>query len=192
MVSVQREKELTKVSLHRMFIYAPTNIMDALACYIVGRQKMISPDVRRFIDIELRRLNYQVNPKRLDVYGEAYHLQQIFDALQQEYFGRPLPLYVTWYGDANKKYRSGINLGLYSDPLKLIKIHRVLDSIDVPESVVRFVLYHEMLHYLHPPIVTDSGRSILHTPDFKKSEKQFREYRKATNWINKQKHHFFI
>ncbi len=43
MLSVRWEPECAKVSLHRMFLEAPENVMQALACYIRGEHKILAP-----------------------------------------------------------------------------------------------------------------------------------------------------
>ncbi len=43
MLSVKWEPDCTKVSLHRMFLEAPSNMMQALTCYIKGEHKNLSP-----------------------------------------------------------------------------------------------------------------------------------------------------
>ena len=58
MLSVKWEQHQTKVSLHRIFLDAPPRVMDALACYIWRKHKVIDPLVKKFIETKLPKLNY--------------------------------------------------------------------------------------------------------------------------------------
>jgi predicted metal-dependent hydrolase len=55
----------------------------------------------------------------------------------------------------------------------------LLDSEVAPEVIVRFVLFHEMLH-LRYPTEHRGARRCVHTKDFKLAEKRFEEYENAT------------
>jgi predicted metal-dependent hydrolase len=63
-----------------------------------------------------------------------------------------------------------------------IVISRTLDSQDVPEFVVGFVLYHEMLHVKHPVRVVNGRRSI-HSAAFRADEKLFPQYQLAQEYL---------
>ena len=58
MLSVKWEPDHAKVSLHRMFLEAPRNVMDALVCYIKQEDKNIDRTVKAFIEDKLKDLNY--------------------------------------------------------------------------------------------------------------------------------------
>lgn len=58
MLSIKWEPDGTKVSLHRIFLEAPTNVMDALACHLRHRDHIIGPTVKAFIEENLRNLDY--------------------------------------------------------------------------------------------------------------------------------------
>lgn len=191
MVSVRWEPDYARVSLHRMFLQAPENVMDALACYIRGKQK-ISPALKVFIDYQLGQLDYsyQLNKGNLKPQGEVYHLLPLYRQINQEYFDGELNLQISWYGQPGRLRRSA-NLGLYTDPLKLVKIHRLLDDRRVPLFVVEFVVYHEMLHHVYPPEIDRRGRTIIHTKAFKEQEKRFTYFQEAEEWIKVNRHLFF-
>ena len=58
MLSVKWEPDCTKVSLHRMFLQAPQNVMQALACYLRGEHKKIAPSIKAYIEDNLQKLDY--------------------------------------------------------------------------------------------------------------------------------------
>jgi hypothetical protein len=54
----------------------------------------------------------------------------------------------------------------------------------VPEFLVEFVLYHEMLHMKHQPRLVN-GRRVYHTAAFRADEKRFARYEQALEWIDR-------
>jgi len=58
-----------------------------------------------------------------------------------------------------------------------------LDAPDVPEVVVDFVMYHELLHKLLGVTVTN-GRCNVHTPEFRAAERRFLQYDQVHAFIS--------
>lgn len=193
MLSVKWESHCTKVSLHRMFLQAPTNIMEALACYIKKKNEKMSPYIRTFIDENVKKLDYShlIDSTLLSVEGNVYQLDQLFDEVNREYFSGELPLRITWFGHINQRNRSRITFGLYHDPLKLIKIHRMLDDSSYPEYLVKFVIYHEMLHYVCPAYRDARGIHRIHSKEFKLKEKEFKQYHHVQKWLKENRERLF-
>lgn len=185
MLSVKWEPDYTKVSLHRMFLEAPKNVMDELACYLRQEYESLTPTLKAFIESGLRKLDYShlIDPKKLSIEGEVYNLKHIYNNLNEEYFTNNLNLNITWFGKSTQKNRSQVTFGLYYDPLKLIKVNRLLDSSFFPDYVISYVIYHEMLHEVCPAYVDEKGTYRIHNKEFKERENEFRYYRKAQNWI---------
>jgi len=193
MLSVRWEPNCTKVSLHRMFLRAPKNVMEALACYLKRSNKIIPANVQSFIEENFKKLDYSytIDPKTLSTQGKVYNLRSLYKALNKEYFNDRLKLSITWFGNTNKRFRTRITFGLYHDSLKLIKIHRLLDNPAIPEYVIAYVIYHEMLHHECPSYRDVRGFQRIHSKEFKEREAQFRYYDLAQRWIKaNQKHHF--
>lgn len=185
MLSVRWESDLTSVSLHRMFLQAPSNVMQALACYLKGENRHLSPTVKAFIEHNVQYLDYShsLDPNDLHVVGRVYHLQSLYDSLNAEYFNNSLRLLVTWFELPKHKQRNKITLGLYQDPLRLVKINRLLDHLEVPPYLISFVMYHEMLHAVSRPYVDKTGTNRIHSKEFKQLEERFRYYEQAKRWI---------
>ena len=72
-------------------------------------------------------------------------------------------------------------LGSYSERSHTIRINPVLDKRTVPCYVVAYVVYHEMLHAAMG-ISRHGGRRIVHSREFRRKEKLFKEYEKAMAW----------
>lgn len=185
MLSVRWEPDYTRVSLHRMFLQAPGNVMEALACYLKGEEKSLSPSIKQFIEENIRHVDYSrtLDRKRLFAQGKVYDLAQLFTELNEEYFDKRLQLLITWFIQPKAKVRSKVNLGLYQDTLRLIKINSILDSREVPRVVLKFVVYHEMLHAVSPPYVDEQGTNRIHSKEFKLLERRFKQYEEAKQWI---------
>lgn len=194
MLSVKWEPDCAKVSLHRIFLQAPQNVMDALACYLRRDEPKIGKTVKAFIETSLKTLDYshQLDPKKLCSQGNVYDLKQIYDKLNSEYFDSKLGLYITWFGKHAQRARSRVTFGLYHDPLKLIKVSRMLDSPSFPDYFVSYVVYHEMVHNVCPSYFDKRGMHQIHSKEFKERERQFRYYDKAQQWIKDNQESFFL
>ncbi len=194
MLSVKWEPDCTKVSLHRIFLGAPKNVMDALVCYLRREEETIAPTVKAFIEDNLKQLDYscQIDSGKLFSQGNFYNLQQIFDELNKEYFDDKINLRITWFGKSVQRNRSRIIFGLYHHPLRLIKINRLLDSPSYPDYLVSYVVYHEMVHHICPAYFDTRGQHHIHNKEFKKKEARFKYYDLAQSWIKRNQANFFL
>ena len=168
MLSVRWEAVI-KVSLHRMFLQAPQNIMQALAWYLKGKDKKMAPSIKAYIEDNLRQLDYshELNHSELNSRGYYYDLQEIYNSLNHQYFDQSLGLQITWFGEREPRRRRRLTLGLYYDHFRLIKINRLLDSEHCPPYFVASIVYHEMLHHLYPAYVDERGFKHAHGRVFK-------------------------
>ncbi len=66
-----------------------------------------------------------------------------------------------------------------------VVISQVLDDPQVPEFVLDYVLYHELLHILHPVKMGSATKRIVHSAVFKRDERRFPRWKEADAWINK-------
>jgi hypothetical protein len=112
--------------------------------------------------------------------GEIYDLDKIFENMNLIYFQNAVPKPVlTW--STRKTYRI---LGHHDAAHKTIVISRSLDRKKVPHYVVEYVVFHEMLHILHPT-THRNGRRYNHTPAFRLDEKKFAFFDEAERWIGR-------
>jgi len=193
LLSVKWEPSHTRVSIHKMFLDAPQNVMDALACYIRREHSSVSTEIRAFIESSLPKYDYSylLNQNQLVHKGSVYDLKAIYEKLNSMYFKNSLSLHITWFGNSFIKNRVRCTLGLYYDSLKLIKIHRRLDDPIVPLYVVEFVVFHEMAHAVCPSYIDERGMHRSHGSEFKRVEKSFWAYKEAESWIKKHQMNFF-
>ena len=66
----------------------------------------------------------------------------------------------------------------------MIRINPQLDAKKVPSYYMEFLVYHEMLH-ADIGIKNKNNRRIVHSGEFKKREKEFKQYEKAIEWEKK-------
>ncbi|MEK6975525.1 MAG: hypothetical protein AABY18_04190 [Candidatus Thermoplasmatota archaeon] len=66
-----------------------------------------------------------------------------------------------------------------------VVISQVLDDPKVPEFVLDYVLYHELLHILHPVKMGSGSKRIVHSAAFKRDERKFPGWKEADAWINR-------
>ena len=71
-----------------------------------------------------------------------------------------------------------IRFGSYSALHNLIRIHPLLDCLDIPDYFVEYIVYHEVLHALCPPISRGCRKSV-HTAEFRVRERRFALYEDA-------------
>lgn len=187
MLSVRWDGTVARVSLHRLFLDAPPTVMDQLACYIGGEATQLPYLVRRYMDEAIEQLDYsdRVDIKRLKTQGTYYDLLLLYEEVSHSQFGHRLPLHISWFGQKGRARPSAHRtLGLFYAPTKLIKVHSCLDTPLVPEYVLSYVIYHEMLHYISPPYYDVKGNHQIHSQEFVRREQLFPYYESARDWIS--------
>jgi hypothetical protein len=66
-----------------------------------------------------------------------------------------------------------------------VVISQILDDPKVPEFVLDYVVYHELLHILHPVKMGSGSKRIVHSAAFKRDERKFPDWQEAEKWISK-------
>jgi hypothetical protein len=170
------------VSVHRAFLDAGDNVIRALAQYIRHPTPACRRTLRLFIDsIPTQHFRSAARRVRLRSRGSHYDLDRILRDVVDEYFDGQMNVAITWgrNGKPVHRRRRHIQLGCYLHHQRLIRIHPLLDSPDVPEFFVRFIVYHELLHARLEHRRDSAGRRQLHTPEFRRLEKLFPQYAEA-------------
>ena len=112
--------------------------------------------------------------------GNYYDLEALFHPINQEYFaGEMAKPRLTW-----NKTLTHRKLGHYEPLRDRVVMSRTLDSDRVPQMVVELVLYHELLHKHHGAKWLN-GKRMVHTPEFRRSERQFQHYQEAQQWLER-------
>lgn len=183
MVSVlERRRNYARLSIHEMFLEAPNSVVEALVYLLKNKRNDASSKlIHNYIDQNSSKYEYndQLDKSKLITQGKVYDLDELYQKINATYFSSSLNLHITWFGTQQKLPKRQISFGLYHEPLKLIKINRLLDTFDVPQFFVEFIIYHEMLHEIYRPKRMPSGRRSVHTQEFKEKEKLFLEFQKV-------------
>jgi hypothetical protein len=141
----------------------------------VYRDYTLTPDVMRSSDIARRHRGRKMISS---AQGSAYDLEKMFSKLNRRYFDSSLEKpTLTW---SQRKTRS--ILGHHDRVYETITISKSLDSAQVPDWFVEFILYHEMLHIKHAARMIN-GRRYYHTSAFRQDERRFARYDEAQRWL---------
>lgn len=139
------------------------------------REYSMAPDVVRSSDIARKRRGRKMISS---AQGATYDLDRMFLKINRRYFDSALPKpTITW---SQRRTRS--ILGHHDRVHETITISKSLDSPQVPEWFVEYILYHEMLHIKHAAQVIN-GRRYYHTAAFRLDEKRFSKYDAAQTWL---------
>ncbi|OQB36756.1 MAG: hypothetical protein BWY09_01813 [Candidatus Hydrogenedentes bacterium ADurb.Bin179] len=186
MMSIRLDREAGRVCLrlHHMFLDAPEEVRSALA-YMVKhpRTRKYAGRIRNYISSRKHQISPASKvPVKLQPQGAVYDLHSIYDELNAACFDGKVDAAITWGRDSVSTGRS-IRFGSYYEATNLIRIHRRLDQHFVPYFVVRYIVYHEMLHASLGVGKVENGRRQIHSGAFKKIEKMYPEYQQAVAWI---------
>lgn len=116
--------------------------------------------------------------------GDRYFdLREIFDRLNARHFrGRLRGYKIVWGRKRKRRPKEYFVFGTIQEEDRVIRINPRLDQPFVPLWFLQYVLYHEMLHSVVPDEVDASGRRRVHTAEFNRRERQYRNYRRARRW----------
>lgn len=171
---------------------APPAVHESLARILVGKLlRRPAPEAaerayREFVAREdIRRRALEVRARRgrkrlLPPDGQVYRLEPLFDRLRSRYFDEALERPALGWSPT----RSRRLLGHYDPAHRAIVLSRILDQRRVPEYVVEYVLYHEMLHLIFP-VVHGPRRRCVHSPEFRRRERRFPRYDDAVAFLKR-------
>jgi len=179
------------VRLSDIFKNAPANVQRALAFILVSkllarkapevhervyREYAFSPEVLRASDIARRRRGRKIVST---VRGQVYDLERMFQKLNRRYFDGELEKpSLSWSLRRTRRI-----LGHHDAAHDTIVISKTLDSEEMPEWFVEYILFHEMLHIKHPARLI-KGRRYYHTNAFRAEEQRFPYYQRAQDLLD--------
>jgi hypothetical protein len=179
-----------EVRMHAMFDAAPPDVRRAVASWIRSGKR--APRAGRLLDDWIQESLARLPAPRerngtLRTRGHHYDLAALLaDVLATDFAGeqtlRARPPRITWGRRAPSKSRGGLRLGSYDADLHRVRVHPVLDQPAVPEWVVRYIVFHEVLHALLPPVKGADGCWIHHGREFRAREKRYGDYRRVLTW----------
>lgn len=175
-----------QVKVGEHFRHAPLYILEYIAIILLAKvykytiETKVRRDYRAYNDKLAQTLPGR-KPRATTGYlcrGRHFDLCEIFEKLNDSYFNNKLVKPVIGWSK-NKSYT---RLGFYDRERKLLVISKIFDSSAVPDEIVDYLMYHEMLH-IHFPVQPKKGRRIVHSQLFKKEEKIFPKYDQIQHWI---------
>jgi hypothetical protein len=180
----QTSSNLTTLSISEGFIRASDEVLTAvLQSALLGKTDASNQIIRQFGVSEefgdvLLELDLIAQVDAETTQGSCYNLDELFMKIDRDYFGgKMLKPRLMWSGILSHR-----KLGHYECTRDRIVLSQILDSRHIPRYVVEFVLYHELLHK-HHGIKWVNGRCLAHTPEFRHSERKFREYKEAESFL---------
>ena len=190
--TIRLREDTAHVRLSDVLRDAPRSILEAAAAILLGRLYRRQPP-SELLDT-YRQFSYAQSTRRRVLKlreqrarrvehrpaGVHHDLAPLFGALNARYFeGSLVRPRLGWSARA---WRT--QLGCFDPALTQIVLNRQLDSDAIPEYVVAYVLYHEMLHLKHPMKFARCRRES-HSPKFRREERIFADYDRAMRFLER-------
>jgi predicted metal-dependent hydrolase len=191
-LTIRRRDDSILVRLSDLLKRAPQDVVEGAAALILARlyrRKAPRELVQKYFDYarstRVRSRIAQMRSHRVrrvptPAQGRHYDLSAIFEQLNQQYFAGELERpHIGW---STRSWRR--QFGCYDPGPNQIVLNRRMDQPGIPQFVVEYVLFHEMLHVKHP--TRRSGCSLLsHSPEFRAEEKRFAQFITARKFLDR-------
>jgi predicted metal-dependent hydrolase len=173
---------LLQLRIHRQFSRAEEPTLHAVAEYILTGDSHSAGEITNFA----RELGLIGRPSGRPRFGAplglAHDLRSYLDEQNREHFDGQFKGRIGWSRRNRQRHRRTIRLGSWSPRNRLIRIHPALDDKHVPDYVLRFVVFHEMLHAI-VGANAQGTRTVYHTRDFRRREQEHPDHDRAEKWI---------
>jgi predicted metal-dependent hydrolase len=110
--------------------------------------------------------------------GKHHALGEIYQELNHRYFSNQIEINRIGWGLRNSRQR----LGHYDPVHHTITLSPVLDQPGVPKFVVRYIVYHEMLHAVFES-TSSRGLQRHHPSEFRRAEKAYPDFAAAKDFL---------
>ncbi len=191
MLTIRRRDDRVYVRFSDLLTRAPLEVLEGAAALLLSRvyrrkaprdliQQYLSyarsDRVRSRID---RMRSRRVRRVATLAQGSHHDLASLFERLNRQYFdGKLQRPHIGW---STRSWQR--QFGCYDPGPNQIVLNRRMDRPGVPQFVVEYVLYHEMLHVKHP--TRRSGCSLVsHSPEFRAEEKRFAHFNTARKFLD--------
>jgi len=190
-LTIRRREESVYVRFSDLLKRAPFEVLEGAAALLLSRvyrRKVPRALVQQYLEYarsdRVRGRINQMRSRRVRrvptlAQGRHHDLATLFQQLNQRYFGGQLERpHIGW---STRSWRR--QFGCYDPGPNQIVLNRRMDGPGIPQFVVEYVLYHEMLHVKHP--TRRSGCSLLsHSPEFRAEEKRFAQFKIARKFLD--------
>lgn len=111
--------------------------------------------------------------------GRAHNLDESFDRVNRSYFGGAMAKpKIIWNRTLTLR-----KFGHYQPSRDTVMISISLDDPAMPDHVIDFVMYHELLHKKHGSTIIN-GRRQAHSPAFRADERLFHQFKDASHHLH--------
>jgi hypothetical protein len=111
--------------------------------------------------------------------GVVYSLEESFERVNREYFQSQLEQpELCW-----SPVRARRVLGSYQERNDRLIISRLFDSPRVPQYVLDYLMFHELLHKFLGIGSRSDGKRCMHGPEFREIEQRYRYFKQATAFL---------
>jgi hypothetical protein len=190
-ITLRRRADTLYVRFSDLLRRAPTAVLEGAAALLLSRvyrrrppRALLAPYLEYAKSNRTRRRIHRlrsrrVRPAKISAQGAHHDLTALFDRLNDRYFGNNLLRpHIAW---SSRSWRR--QFGSYDPGPNQIVLNRRMDRPGVPQFVVEYVLYHEMLHVKLPS--RRSGCSLIsHSPEFRAEEKRYEHFYAARKFLD--------
>lgn len=191
-LTIRRREEAVYVRFSDLLQRAPLEVLEAAAALLLSRvyrrrapRVLVQPYLQYARSDRTRGRIHLMRSRRVRrvptvAQGRHYDLGVLFDRLNQQYFAGELRRpHIGW---STRSWRR--QFGCYDPGPNQIVLNRRMDRPGVPQFVVEYVLFHEMLHLKHP--TRRSGCTLVsHSREFRGEEKRFAEFSIARKYLDR-------
>ncbi len=173
-----------RLVLNEMFLYADDAVLAALV--EASRARASAAESRLLKEFQaqesatavLAELSLAAGADPFSEVGAVYHLGEVFERVNADYFraGMERPR-MAWTRSVTYRY-----FGHYVFATDTVLVSLSLDHPDVPEFVVDYLMFHELLHKRHGVRVANRRR-LTHTAAFRRDERRFRRLDEAEAFL---------
>ena len=190
-LTIRRREESVWVRLSDLLRRAPLSVLEGAAAILLSRlyrRRAPKALLRQYLDYARsdrtrnrvdKMRGGRVRLKHMHPQGRHFDLEKLFEQLNTKYFGSTLRRpHIGW---STRSWRR--QFGCYDPGPNQILLNRRMDREGVPQFVVEYVLFHEMLHVKHP--TRRSGCSLVsHSREFRQEEKRFEHFDRARRTLD--------
>jgi hypothetical protein len=190
-ITLRRRHDTLFVRFSDLLFRAPLPVLESAAALLLarvyrrrGHRQLFEPYLDYARSQRTRERINQMRSRRVRLrhttpQGRHFDLVALFDQLNAKYFNGVLQRpHIGW---STRGWRR--QFGCYDPGPNQILLNRRMDRPNIPQFVVEYVLYHEMLHVKHP--TRRSGCSLIsHSPEFRAEEKLFAEFHRARKFLD--------
>ncbi|MCD6426040.1 MAG: hypothetical protein J7L35_11130 [Anaerolineales bacterium] len=183
---IQGKSSLIQITTQESLTSAPDTVLIALLETALGRPSQSTRQQIReytfspYYQSTREHLEFLGIPKGSFAKGSVHDLAKSFKRVNLAYFGEQISEpHLVWNNRLTVR-----KFGHYQWDTDTVMVSRTLDQRRVPEFVVDYVMYHELLHKKLGARLVNSRR-MVHTNLFHQEEAKFARLDEAQNYLNK-------